>query len=245
MHSFFKSALMMKYIFFALTILFISCSDPIANKSNETTFESDVRSMVESGVLTKEDARKIRCAMYLGAELEKDLSLRSYKEILSSFDNVKDDLSFSSMSKVHSKLKLDRALTCELFKVQRKPRRGRVYFGFKLKNETDRKVIAYAGIISISDLFGKPIYTGPFENQRKHIAPFGIRELWVKIDKSNARIKLALKEVQCNFKWESQVVIYEDGKSLNFEQEDQKASEEFENELKSLYTRHLSNGKIE
>ncbi|MFT6745874.1 MAG: hypothetical protein ACJAZ2_000212 [Glaciecola sp.] len=225
---------MLKFIFCSSVIFLFSCSDPLADKSGESTFESDVAEMVQAGVLNKEDALKIRSTLYLGSVLGKDLGGRSYAEILNSFGSEKDNLSFISLSKAYSKSKLDSALLCNLFKVQRKKLRGKVYFGFNLKNRSDKKVIAYSGLITISDVFGKSIYSGPFENQRKHITPGSSRELWIKLDKSNSDIRKAMKNDQCDFKWRSQVVIYDDGETLKFDEYQSEASEEYELELKSF-----------
>jgi hypothetical protein len=186
----------MRFILFSLTILLFSCSDPLANNCSESTFENDLTEMVETTVLTKKDARKIRCSLLLSDILNKDLTQKSYQQVLNSFADEKDGLSFTSMSKSYARSKLDSALSCEVFKVQIKKIRGKVYFGFKLKNNTAKKVVAYAGIITISDVFGKQMYSGPFENQRKYIVSLGSREFWVKLDKSNSDIKMALKNNQ-------------------------------------------------
>jgi len=231
---------MMRLIFFSLTVLLFSCSEPLANKCSETTFESDLASMVETSVLTKTDARKIRCTMFLGEVLKKDLTHKSYEEVLNSFNDEQDDLSFNSMSMLYSRSLLDSALSCELFKVQVKQLRGKVYFGFRLKNETDKKVVAYAGIITITDVFGKQMYSGPFENQRKSIATSRSREFWVKLDKSNGDVKMAMKNNQCDFKWDSQTVVFEGGESLKLGEYETVATEEFELELKGLISAKTS-----
>ena len=225
---------MMKSIFFLLIILMVSCSDPMEQKLGESTFESDLTHMVESGVLSDVDARKISCTYYLGVTLEKDMKSRSFSEILSSFVDSEDPLGFDMLTKSYIKYKLDRAISCEMLQVKRKHLRGRVYFGFKLTNEGTDQVVAYKGVITILDVFGKIIYTGPFENQRKFIDPKKGRELWVKLDKTNSDIKLAMKDVKYDFKWESKVVIYKGGTFLKYDESELEATTEFEKELKAL-----------
>lgn len=224
---------LMRHLFFVLSIFLISCADPIANKYSVAAFESELNNMIESAVLSKEDARKIRCTGYLAALSNKDLAGRSYQELLNSYTDESDALSFAALSKQYAKTKLDSALSYEVFKIQKKRLRGRVYYGFKLKNETKAKVLAYSGVISISDLFGKLVYSGPFENQRKHLEPNESQEFWIKLDKSNCDVKLLMKDVKYDFKYEPQAVIFEQGKSWKVNEFEKEATEEFEKELKT------------
>jgi len=226
----------MRFILIACSILLFSCADPLGKKLNESTFENDILEMVESKHLTQSEARKITCTQYLGIILGKDLSLKSYEQILSSFSSKKDELSFVSMSKEFAKRRLDSVMTCELFKVQRKKVRGKVYFGFMLTNQSNRKVVAYSGVVTILDVFGKPIYTGPFENKRKHIGPQKSREFWVKLDRSNSEIGSAMKDVEFDVKWESETIIFQGGEAMKAGVYNTEASEEFEFELKSFYS---------
>jgi hypothetical protein len=215
-------------------MLIFSCSNPLAEKYQNDSFDQDIKEMVESTVITKDQAMQIRCTSMLSEILEKDLSSKSYEQILSSLNDTLDEVSFISMAGRYEKNKLQNALTGSLFKVERRPKKGSVYYGFSLSNEKEVNVKAYAGKITISDLFGKEIYSGGFENDRKKIRSKGKRELWIKADNSNSNISLALKKPECEFVWDTQVVVYEDGTSLRFDAPVPEVSPEYKEELKSM-----------
>lgn len=216
--------------FFLIPFVLFSCSNPIDRKYDESKLEEDMKAIKESGKINEEDARVLAGWLVINKLGDKDLSEKTYQQILDDAKNYKkEQQELEEKAKREESARADKmkkALVVSIYEYKHTPANSANFefdshhdFKYAIQNKTDKEIKAIKFHFRIYNSLGDEIgggYEMSFTDNR--IAPLGTFQgvmMFKSNQFSNDDTKLANSKFE-DLKFDIIVdkIVYSDGTEL-------------------------------
>jgi len=194
---------MRQFSILLLSVILFSCNGVLDKKYNQQTYHQDIKEIRDKDTT---EANLIGAYVLKALFTKEDLSSKSYYDIL--------EIAEQHEKQVQEKTKeLESLMTLSV--TEKKETRHYIFFTFNVKNQSDKKIVAYKGEIFIADMFGDVYWHSGYGSEKDTIPAKSEKLFYASVDYNDYDRRLnKVRETSLDklkLTWKPSKIMFEDG----------------------------------